>query len=48
MIMAVDKKNGDRAGVSDNPKDVVVFELMILNLVDTDESASFLMDVDGW
>ena len=48
MITAVDKKNVDRTGVSDNPKDVVVVALMIVKLVEKDETASILMDVNGW
>ena len=48
MIAAVDKKDSDRAGVSNNSKDVVVVALMIVKLVETDKSASVLTDVNGW
>ena len=48
VIPAVEKNNGDRARVSNNPKDVVVVALMIIKLVEMEESASVLTDVNGW
>ena len=48
VITAVDKENSDRVGISNNPKDVVVVALMIIKLVEMEESASVLTDVNGW